>query len=367
MAVSNRYARATAWLACLSAILHLGPSEASRALLETTEGVATDAGVATAGWPEGFAPGLWLTSVVKTAPGYAELEGKTGMLFSHPGVAETLLYVSPEESPDEILAAALLTLVEGATREDGTAAVYLSTRATTDDPFAAVFASDRCLSVSLADRDGEETAHVLVKANATSLDDCPSPPVPSDFDDDGAALDLQTLGADGAVLARRPGADLAATWPDDIPGAWTGSILSATKLGDVDPGVPATVYFSAHQGYAPNAWLFIDPDDPTRVTTANVGRFAGTAEASGGGPAWRNDAYKGIPGTVGVSGSVAWCNAMVVSGDAAVNFSNDADAEDGAEATCPKSPRAEMFEGELDEDLLEENGAATMESMRRLG
>ena len=58
---------------------------------------------------------------------------------------------------------------------------------------------------------------------------------------------------------------------------------------------------------------------------------------------------------------------MVVSGDAAVSFSNDADAEDGAEATCPKSPRAEMFEGELDEDLLDENGAATMQSMRRLG
>ena len=181
MAVSNRYARATAWLACLSALLHLRPSEASRALLETTEGVATDADVATAGWPEGFAPGLWLTSVVKTAAGYAELEGKTGMLFSHPGVAETLLYVSPEESPDEILAAALLTLVEGATREDGTAIVYLSTRATTDDPFAAVFASDRCLSVALADRDGEETAHVLVKANATSLDDCPPPARPLRF------------------------------------------------------------------------------------------------------------------------------------------------------------------------------------------
>ena len=178
MTASNRYARATAALACLSALVHLHPSEASRAPLETTEGVATDADVTTAEWPEGFSPGLWLTSVVKTAPGYAEMEGKTGMLFSHPGVAETVLYVSPEEAPDEILAAALLTLVEGTTREDGTAAVYLSTRATNDDPFAAFLASDRCLSVALADRDGVETAHVLVKANVTSLDDCPSPPVP---------------------------------------------------------------------------------------------------------------------------------------------------------------------------------------------
>lgn len=367
MTASNRYARATAALACLSALVHLHPSEASRAPLETTEGVATDADVTTAEWPEGFSPGLWLTSVVKTAPGYAEMEGKTGMLFSHPGVAETLLYVSPEEAPDEILAAALLTLVEGTTREDGTAAVYLSTRATNDDPFAAFLASDRCLSVALAERDGVETAHVLVKANVTSLDDCPPPPVPSNFDDDGAALDLETLGADGAVLARRPGADLAATWPDDIPGAWSGEILSGTTLGDVDPGVTATVYFFAHQGYVPNAWLFIDPDDPTRVVDANVGRFAGTAEASGGGRAWRNDAYKRIPGMVGVSGALAWCNAMVVSGDAAVSFSNGADAEDRAKATCPKSPHAEMFEGELDEDLLEENDAASMESMRRLG
>ena len=150
------------------------------------------------------------------------------MLFSHRGVAETLLYVSPEEAPDEILAAALLTLVEGTTREDGTAAVYLSTRATNDDPFAAFLASDRCLSVALADRDGVETAHVLVKANVTSLDDCPSA-VPSDFDDDGAALDLEALGADGAVLARRPGADLAATWPDDIP-------VACKERREISPG-----------------------------------------------------------------------------------------------------------------------------------
>ena len=277
------------------------------------------------------------------------MEGKTGMLFSHPGVAETVLYVSPEEAPDEILAAALLTLVEGTTREDGTAAVYLSTRATNDDPFAAFLASDRCLSVALADRDGVETAHVLVKANVTSLDDCPSPPVPSDFDDDGAALDLEALGADGAVLAPpgcRPRRHVARRHPRRVERRDPLRTHSATRRRDRDrlllraPGLRAQ-----------------------RVALHRPGRSHARGRCERG--AFRGDRggfrrrtrvekrrVQAHPGTAGSPGSRV-CAAMVVSGDAAVSFSNGADAEDRAEATCPKSPRAEMFEGELDEDLLE--------------
>lgn len=121
MTPRSRYSRAAAATLLCLVVLSFQPSEAARRLHAVGEGealgdalqdakaaaesVATDAELVSTDWPEAFSPGLWFTSGRIFSPsGYPELqkgtwEGKTGMLFTHPGVAEVLIYVFSEKDP----------------------------------------------------------------------------------------------------------------------------------------------------------------------------------------------------------------------------------------------------------------------------
>lgn len=353
--------------------------------------VAPDADTAAAEWPAAFPPGLWLTSVVKSAgPEYAMLQGKTGMLFSHADVQEHLFYLFSSVEPSEIESASVHTLGEVETREDGSAAVFTKATVSMGTPIGKIMSTDRCLTV-VCDESDKNTVYILVKNNVASIKDCPGTPTPADFANDGAKLDMAALKADGAAIAKRSGDDHSATWPDDLPGLWRGELLGIDVEG-VEDDTPLQFVASFQQGCAPNAWLFIDPSSPTTVIAANIGHFAGEAESADGGRAWRNDAYKWMSPKIDVSnafdGYANWCNSIELSDDGSemVILSaetapmekaiEDAEAEtllkelpDLGVAKCPKSPGKMLGETQLQltTALLAETGAVSVGRMTKLG
>lgn len=363
----------------------VGPSQA-RTLSQDT--AVADAATDAAEWPAAFPPGMYQTSIIKTGPEYSRLQDKTGMFFSHAGVKEALLYQFCSLDPSEIVSASLHTLQDVETREDGSATIFISASASMATPVGALMSKTRCISVCLDETDGA-TAYLLVKNNAASLDDCPPTPTPADFiTSNGENLDLAKLNADGAIIAtlQGPEDDLskADEWPDDLPGMWRGDIIGVDVTG-VDAGTPLTVYASIHQGVAPNAWLFVDPEDPTVVVAANVGSFAGETKSADGGRAWRNDALKWRT-TTGVyfDGYANWCNSVAMSedGNAMVMLSDEAapvaansDSETELKkavpetglAACPKSPGKDLYhETRLTVDLLTENDATSLGTMTKM-
>ena len=282
-----------------------------------------------------------LTSVVKTAPGYAEM-AQNPRSSSDPGVAETALDLRRREAPDEILATSwLLKAVEGTTREDGTTAVYLSTAPQTTIPTGARQRPMPRVALAAATVWRPRTSS---KANVpASRRRLPPHPVPLDFDDDGAALDLEALGADGAVLAtgwRRPRRHVARRHPRR--GAARSSALHAARPSPAGDRASRRRSTSAAAA-APNAWLFIDPDDPTPRVDVPRGVSRGPRRLPAEDPRGETR-VQAHPGTAEVDRRSPCERTMVGSRRRGGVLQHRRRLRRTGRRRRPKSPRAEMFE-----------------------
>ena len=234
------------------------------------------------------------------------------------------------------------------------------------------FASTMCFTFVMED----EMICALGKANpAGSFDDCPPVPVVADFmAEDGAGLDLDALDAEVAQKFRRPAAgdDLAtspdAQWPADLAGLWKGEEYYApTAAEDEDKEGVLTkgpIYTLVTEGYTPNPWVVLDAENPSKIASANIGKFAGAERLSNDVDVYRNDVFKYMPGTdvEARAGREKWCNSYLVDGDKMFMFSNSA-VEGSEEAPeCPKAPDPEWLSSDdavvIDAELLKSNGAS---------
>jgi hypothetical protein len=250
-------------------------------------------------------------------------------------------------------------------RPDGSYELYMSNSAATNP--ALVTPKRRCMSLVIKD----DVVYALGKNSGNS--GCPATPKSADVADDGANMDLAALKADYAFVLRRP-EGVAAEWPAGLPGMWKGKIFTGTPAGDII----TPVYFAAVPGYAPNAWIYMDRDDPTVIATANtnVGWQSGVETLSDGGSVFFNTPYKWTDDASpdNSAGLSEWCNNYVFKNNAnrttstrthVYMYSANATATAGVSrgGLCPEAPEPGDFADSVSADEIARSGAYTTQGV----
>jgi len=84
--------------------------------------------------------------------------------------------------------------------DGGYSVLFGASAATADDLGQRYMQGTRCTSLVIKD----DVIYHALKFSVDSFEDCPVAPDPAAFEEDGAALDLDALGADSAGVLRRP-------------------------------------------------------------------------------------------------------------------------------------------------------------------
>ena len=187
-------------------------------------------------------------------------------------------------------------------------------------------------------------------------------------------MDLESIGADhAAVFERTTSGTPDADWPEQLPGLWKGETRVDTPgiIGETSTTSPSPTYVSITQGAAPNAWIFLDPEDESKIVSANVNVLA-NVESFDTHLTFTNAPWKY---TADMSaGKSTWCNTIVLNeeGDASYVLSADAPAGE-EEVKCPAAPEDRgAIIGELDGDgllgddeLMKASGAVAAHVLRK--
>ena len=329
--------------------------------------VVTDADWAPTSRPRDM-DGSWFGRIVRAED--ESLEGSEVMYAAHPRVLRNVILRFSASNPDEIASAAI-NEYGGVREKDGGFLLRGKNVAVTTDGWMTAGDDVGCVSVSFDDT--KETMYAYAKSSGVdTFEQCPAVPDPEVFEND--AVDLEAAHADCAVLLRRArlalvdesfglsaasadDRDYDATWPRGMPGLWRGTIMwSDPKYVFVAGASPA--YLSLFQNLAPNVWLFLDPNDETKIASANVGRMRSVVENADGSFEFHNEAWKSFPGPEHVAGRDDWCNAFVLvkndEGAEIVMLSNSRTHEEGdhdVAPECPEAPDAPSSLGESDESV----------------
>ena len=349
--------------------------------------VVTDADWAPTSRPRDM-DGSWFGRIVRAED--ESLEGSEVMYAGHPRVLRNVILRFDASNPDEIASAAL-NEYGGVRERDGGYLLRGKNVAVTADGFMTAGDDVGCVSVTFDDT--KETMYAYAKSSGVdAFEQCPAVPDPEAFEND--AVDLEAAGADRAVILKRArlalvdesfglsasadDRDYDATWPRGMPGLWRGTmVVSDPKYVSIAGATPA--YLSVFQNLAPNAWLFLDPNDETKIVSANVGlmRSVVAADAEDGSFEFHNEAWKSFPGPEHVAGRDDWCNAFVLvkkrEGDEIVMLSNSrahAEGDHDVAPECPAAPDAATLDasvGEGDETaaMLAERGAVSAARMTK--
>jgi hypothetical protein len=311
--------------------------------------------------------GSWFGRIVRAED--ESLEGSEVMYAGHPRVLRNIILRFDASNPDEIASAAL-NEYGGVREQDGGYLLRGKNVAVTAD----MTAGDDVGCVSVTFDDTKETMYAYAKSSGVdAFEQCPAVPDPEAFEND--AVDLEAAGADRAVILKRArlalndesfglsasadDRDYDATWPRGMPGLWRGTmVVSDPKYVSIAGATPA--YLSVFRNLAPNAWLFLDANDETKIVSANVGVMRSVvADAEDGSFEFHNEAWKSFPGPEHVAGRDDWCNAFVLvkndEGDAQIvmlsNSRAHAEGDDDDAPECPEAPDAMASLGEGDETL----------------
>jgi hypothetical protein len=180
-----------------------------------------------------------------------------------------------------------------------------------------------------------------------------------------AALADEAFGLDASANEEE---DYAAKWPEAMPGLWSGTMVANDEKYVSILGATPT-FLSVFQGAAPNAWVFMDPEDETKIASANVGLMRSVKEREDGSFEFTNEAWKYTPGPEHVAGRDDWCNAFVLRDDSVYILSNSrADDVDDAGTIAPECPRMPELEtlGQV-ATLIAEGGTPTFELLSDQG
>lgn len=206
-----------------------------------------------------------------------------------------------------------------------------------------------------------------------SFDDCPPVPDPTAFAEGAPPMDLESIGADhAAVFERTTSGTPDADWPEQLPGLWKGETRIDTPgiIGETSTTSPSPTYVSITQGAAPNAWIFLDPEDESKIVSANVNVLA-NVESFDTHLTFTNAPWKY---TADMSaGKSTWCNTIVLNEEGDASYVLSADAPAGDEVKCPAAPEDRgAIIGELDGDgllgddeLMEASGAVAAHVLRK--
>ena len=194
-------------------------------------------------------------------------------------------------------------------------------------------------------------------------------------------MDLESIGADHAAVFERTtspalkdrlGTPTDAEWPEQLPGLWKGETRIDTPgiIGETSTTSPSPTYVSITQGAAPNAWIFLDPEDESKIVSANVNVLA-NVESFDTHLTFTNAPWKY---TADMSaGKSTWCNTIVLNEEGDASYVLSADAPAGEEVKCPAAPEDRgAIIGELDGDgllgddeLMEASGAVAAHVLRK--
>ena len=188
-----------------------------------------------------------------------------------------------------------------------------------------------------------------------SFEDCPSVPDPTAFAEGAPPVDIESIGADHAAVFERTTSWTGLDWPEQLPGLWKGEtridtpgIIAETSNTSPSPTYPT--YVSITRGAAPNAWIFLDPEDESKIVSANVNVLASVGSFDThltftNAPWMYFDEYS--------SGKSLWCNTIVLNEEGDASYVLSADAPAGEEVKCPAAPEDPGgILGELDGDGL---------------
>jgi hypothetical protein len=326
--------------------------------------------------------GQWFGRIVRAID--ASVEGAEVMYAGHPDVVRNVVLFFDARDGDAI-AAAVINEYGGVEEKDGGYRVKgKNVAATSADDWMPVNGDVGC--VSLAFDEKKETMYACAKdSGVEDYDDCPPVPSPGEFENDGAGIDLEAIGADRAVILKRSPAaladeafgldasaneeeDYAAKWPEAMPGLWSGTMVANDEKYVSILGATPT-FLSVFQGAAPNAWVFMDPEDETKIASANVGLMRSVKEREDGSFEFTNEAWKYTPGPEHVAGRDDWCNAFVLRDDSVYMLSNSrADDVNDAGTIAPECPRMPELEtlGQV-ATLIAEGGTPTFELLSDQG
>jgi len=206
-----------------------------------------------------------------------------------------------------------------------------------------------------------------------SFDDCPTVPDPTAFAEGAPPVDIESIGADHAAVFERTtspalkdrlGTQTETDWPEQLPSLWKGETRIDTPgiIAETSTTSPSPTYVSITQGAAPNAWIFLDPEDESKIVSANVNRLASVgsfdAHLTFTNAPWKYTADMS-------AGKSLWCNTIVLNEEGDASYVLSADAPAGEEVKCPAAPEDPGgILGELDGDgllgddeLMEASGA----------
>lgn len=340
--------------------------------------VATDASWSPTQRPAAM-DGQWFGRVVRATD--ASVEGSEVMYAAHPGVLRNVIIRFDVNTPEQIASAAV-NEYGGVREEDGGYLLLGKNVAVTPDAWMSADGAVGCISVAFDEK--KETIFACAKSEGVeTFEDCPAVPDPAAFED----VDLDAADADRAVILKKSPAALAdapfglsasepasasgetyaGAWPEKMPGFYLGTLVGSDEKYVSVAGAAPTIW-SSFQGAAPNAWLFLDPEDHKIVASANVGLMRSVEENEDGSFTFRNDAWKFTPGPDHVAGRDDWCNTIVLRGDEWVQLSDSRARDERAEPTCPEPPenpeevealvRGVAADGETAKERLAERGAA---------
>ena len=152
-------------------------------------------------------------------------------------------------------------------------------------------------------------------------------------------MDLESIGADHAAVFERTtspalkdrlGTPTDAEWPEQLPGLWKGETRIDTPgiIAETSTTSPSPTYVSITQGAAPNAWIFLDPEDESKIVSANVNVLV-SVESFDTHLTFTNAPWKY---TADMSaGKSTWCNTIVLNEEGDASYVLSADAPAGEE------------------------------------
>ena len=190
-------------------------------------------------------------------------------------------------------------------------------------------------------------------------------------------MDIESMGADHAAVFERTtsaalkdplGAPAAAEWPEELPGLWKGEARVDEPGVIAENATISPAYLSITKGAAPNAWIFLDPTDETKIINADVNLLASVEmdEAATSVPSFNftNKPWKYTEGLS--SGTSNWCNVLVLNDAADASLVLSADAPAGEEARCPVVGDSFQSDALLrDSELMETTGAVAALVMKK--
>jgi hypothetical protein len=370
---------------------------ASLALAAAQPAVVTDVDISpSTERPEGLV-GQWIGRYVAASGALEPAEGATALFSAHEGVVENVGVIFDPTVTDKIAAVWIVEHGPYEARGDGYVMLARVKATTADSPYG-VPGDIRCAAFCIEEDRLYVHAKVTRKfvffvwqkltapsspqfSGVESFDDCPPVPDPTAFAEGAPPMDLESIGADHAAVFERTtspalkdrlGTPTDAEWPEQLPGLWKGETRIDTPgiIAETSTTSPSPTYVSITQGAAPNAWIFLDPEDESKIVSANVNVLA-NVESFDTHLTFTNAPWKY---TADMSaGKSTWCNTIVLNEEGDASYVLSADAPAGEEVKCPAAPedRAGII-GELDGDgllgddeLMEASGAVAAHVLRK--